>query len=52
VIKRKYYIDKRCTKMGGCKIVKNPMKKRFPITYKRTKVKKLSSPKNKRVEKT
>jgi hypothetical protein len=52
VTKRKYYIDKRYTKMGGCKIAKNPMKIRFSITYQRTKVKKLGSPKNKKAEKT
>jgi hypothetical protein len=35
------------------KLLKNPMKrKRFSITYQRTKVQKLGSPKNKRVEKT
>jgi hypothetical protein len=53
VIKIKYYIDKRCIKMGGSKIAKDPNeKKRFFIIYKRTKVQKLGSPKNKRVEKT
>jgi hypothetical protein len=46
VTRRKYYIDKRCTKMGGSKIVKEPNeKKRFFIIYQRTKVQKLSSPK-------
>jgi hypothetical protein len=35
------------------KLLKNPMqKKRFFITYQRTKVQKLGSPKNKRSEKT
>jgi hypothetical protein len=35
------------------KLLKNPMKKkRFSITYHMTKVQKLGSPKNKRVEKT
>jgi hypothetical protein len=30
MIKRKYFIDKRCTKMGGSKIAKEPNeKKRF-----------------------
>jgi hypothetical protein len=35
------------------KLLKNPMKKKhwFSITYQRTKVQKLGSPKNKRVEK-
>jgi hypothetical protein len=28
VTRRKYYIDKRCTKMGGSKIVKEPNKKK------------------------
>jgi len=27
VIRRKYYIDKKCTKMGGSKITKSPMEK-------------------------
>jgi len=34
------------------KLLKNPMKKRFFIIYQRTKVQKLGSPKNERVEKT
>jgi len=34
------------------KLLKNPMKKKVSITYQRTKVQKLGSPKNKRVEKT
>jgi hypothetical protein len=34
------------------KLLKNLIKKRFSITYKRTKVQKLGSPKNKRAEKT
>jgi hypothetical protein len=47
VISRKYYIDKRCTK-----IAKKPNeKKRFSIIYQRTKVQKLGSVKNERVEK-
>jgi hypothetical protein len=49
---RKYYIDKRCTKMDE-KLLKNLIiKKRLSITYHRTKVQKLGSPKNKRVDKT
>jgi hypothetical protein len=53
VIRRKYYIDERCTKMGGSKITKNPNeKKRFFIIYQKTKVQKLGSAKNKRAEKT
>jgi hypothetical protein len=39
--------------MGGWKIAKEPNgKKRFSITYQTTKVQKLGSPKNKKVEKT
>jgi hypothetical protein len=39
--------------MGGSKIAKKPNgKKRLFIIYQRTKVQKLSSPKNERVEKT
>jgi hypothetical protein len=39
VIRRKYYIDKRSTKMGGSKNVKKPNKKKeSSIIYKRTKV--------------
>jgi hypothetical protein len=34
------------------KMLKNTMKKRFSIIYQRTKVKKLGSPKNEKVEKT
>jgi hypothetical protein len=54
VIRRKYYNAKRCTKMGRSKIAKNPMKTRvfLKIIYQRTKVQKLGSPKNERVEKT
>jgi hypothetical protein len=53
VTRGKYYIDKRCTNMGGSKIVKKPNeKKRFSIIYKRTKVQKLGSPKNERAKKT
>jgi hypothetical protein len=53
VIRRKYYIDKRCIKMGGSEIVKKSNeKKRFSIIYQRTKVQKLGSPKNKRFKKT
>jgi hypothetical protein len=47
VIRRNYYIDKRCTKMGGSKNVKEPNeKKRFSIIYQKTKVQKVGSPKN------
>jgi len=43
----KYYIDKRYIKMGGWKIAKEPNeKKKFSITYRRTKVQKLGSPKH------
>jgi len=52
VIRGKYYIDKRCTNMGGSKNVKEPNeKKRFSIIYQRTKVHKLGSPKNDKVGK-
>jgi hypothetical protein len=51
-LEKKYYIDKRCKKMGGWKIVKETNeKKRFSITYHKTKVQKLGSPKNKRAKK-
>jgi hypothetical protein len=44
VIKRKYYIDKRCTKMGGLEIVRElNEKKRFFIMYQMTKVQKLGN---------
>jgi hypothetical protein len=47
VSRRKYYIDKRCKKMGGSKDAKKPSeKKRFSIIYQRTKVQKVGSPKN------
>jgi len=53
VTRKKYYIDKRCTNMGGSKIIKKSNeKKRFSLIYQRIKVKKLGSPKNDRVEKT
>jgi hypothetical protein len=39
VTKGKYYIDKRCTNMGGSKNVKEPNeKKRFSIIYQRKNV--------------
>ncbi len=49
-LKKIYYIDKRCIKMGGSKIAKKP--KRFSIIYQKTKVQKLGSPKNERVKET
>jgi hypothetical protein len=50
---RKYYIDKRCTKMDGSKNAKEPNEKnKLSILYQSTKIQKLGSPKNKRVEKT
>jgi len=53
VTRKKYYIDKSCTKWVDEKLLKNPMKKkRFSITHHKTKVQKLGSPKNKRPEKT
>jgi hypothetical protein len=39
-------------KWVDAKLLKNPMKKRFSITYQSTKVKKLGTPKNKRAKKT
>jgi hypothetical protein len=50
VIRRKYYIDKRCTNMGGSKNVKEPNKKK--VIYQRTKVQKLGGPKNERAKKS
>jgi hypothetical protein len=50
VIRRKYYIDKRCTKMGGSKNVKKPNKKRFFIDQ-RTKIQKWVVQKMKRLKK-
>ncbi len=51
--KRKYYIDKRCTKMGGSKFAKKPNeKKRFSLIYSMTKVQKLCSPNSKKAKKT
>jgi hypothetical protein len=47
VIKEKYYIDKKCTNMGGSKNVKEH---RFFIIYQRTKIQKLGSPKNERAK--
>jgi hypothetical protein len=53
VIIGKYYIDKRCTNMGGLKNVKkHNEKKRLSIVYQKTKIQKLGSPKNERVKKT
>ncbi len=53
MIKRKYYIDKICTKMGGSKNVKIPNeKKKYSIVYQRTKVQKMDNTKNERVKKT
>ncbi len=51
--KGKYYIDKRCTNIGGSKNYQiAQLKKRFFIIYQRTKVQKLDSPKNEKAEKT
>jgi hypothetical protein len=53
VIRKKYYIDKKCTNMGGSKNVKNyNERKRFSIIYQRTKIQKLGSLKNVRAIKT
>ncbi len=48
----KYYIDIRCTNMGGSKNVKKHNKKKFSIIYQRTKIQKLGSPENEKAEKT
>ncbi len=48
--RRKYYINKICTNMGGSENVKQFNEKK--VLYQKTKVKKLGSPKNERVEKT
>ncbi len=53
MIKIKYYIDKRCTNMGGSKNVKEPNEKKgFFILYQRTKVQKLGSSKNEMAKQT
>jgi hypothetical protein len=51
---RKIYIllIKDVQKWVDQKMLKNPMKKKFSIVYQKTKVQKLGSPKNERVEKT
>ncbi len=51
--RRYYYIDKKCTKMGACKILKNPMKKKMLVLYNISKDRnsKLGSPKNKKATK-
>jgi hypothetical protein len=52
VTKKKNYIDKRCTKMGGSKNAKEPNEKKgFSIIYQRTKIQKMGSLKNEGVEK-
>ncbi len=50
MIKGKYYNDKICINMGGSKNVKELNEKK--VFYQRTKVQKLGTPKNERVEKT
>jgi hypothetical protein len=51
VTKGKYYINKRCTNVGGYKNVKDyNEKKRFLIIYQRTKIKKLGNSKNEKAE--
>jgi hypothetical protein len=53
LIRGKYYIDKRCTNMGGSKNAKKSNeKKRYPIIYQKTKVQKFDSPKNDKAKKT
>ncbi len=48
--RRNNILTKRCTNMGGSKNVKKPNEKKN--LYQRTKVQKLGTPKNERVEKT
>ncbi len=48
--RRKYYIDKKCTNMGGSKMLKKPNEEKIFLS--RIKIQKLSSPKLKRAEKT
>jgi hypothetical protein len=52
VIKRKYYINKRCTKMARSKNAKEPNEKKgYSIIYQRTKVQKVGmQPKRKGYE--
>ncbi len=54
VIRRKYYINKRCITMGGSKNVKEPNEKKNKIIlYQRfTKVQEMGSSKNEKVKKT
>ncbi len=49
--KRKYYVNKRCTKLGGSKINKEPNDKK-KVIYNISKFKNWVVPKNKRAEKT
>jgi hypothetical protein len=53
VTRGNYYIDKRCTNMGGSKNTKEPNeKKKLSRIYQKTKVQKLGNPKNYRAKKT
>jgi hypothetical protein len=51
VIRGKYYIDKRCTNMGGSKNAKK-CNNFFLIVYQKTKIQKLGNSKNERAKKT
>jgi hypothetical protein len=52
VTKGKYYIDKRCTNMGGLKNVKKHNEKKVLYSISKDQIQKLGSPKNEKVEKT
>jgi len=51
VIRKNIILIKYVQKWVDQKLLKNPIKKRFSIVYQKTKVKKMSSPKNEKVEK-
>ncbi len=50
-LKENIILIKKCTKMGGSKNVKDPIKKMLFIVYQRTKVQKMGNPRNEGVEK-
>jgi hypothetical protein len=51
-LKKNIILIKDVQKWVDEKLLKNPIKKRFSITYQRSTVQKLGSPKNKRAKKT
>jgi hypothetical protein len=51
VIRKNIILIKYVQKWVDQKLLKNPIKKRFSIVHQKTKVKKMSSPKNEKVEK-